>query len=38
MKENNDNNKNIVKENNKVIDLTRVLISKDKDTQKETKS
>ena len=37
MKENNDN-KNFVKKNNKVIDLTKVLNSKDKDTHKETKS
>ena len=38
MKENNDNNKNSMKENNKVIELTKVLNSKDKDTHKETKS
>jgi len=37
MKENNDNNKNSIKKSNKVVELTKVLNSKDKDTQKENK-
>ena len=37
MIENNDNNKDPIKENNKVIELIKVLNSKDKDTQKENK-